>query len=211
MPVTDKYSPYRAVLQWSSSVSGEDYVTANLPEQWSLDFSSNWDAPWAQGVISNDAAKLALRSMGLSTTTKELTSQVWQSSEPVNVTIPFIFVARESAYDDVIVPCYKLSGLTLPTEGSSGLLNAPGPNVDIVTTENFYRLDINGGERISLHIGSNIVLSSVVVTTVNVEFDTMLDIHGYPVKAKADVTIRTHTTPMRNAPEFASMFGIRGK
>jgi len=207
MPV---YAPYRAILQWSTSEGVDDYVVANLPETWSFAFTANWDAPWADGIINSDAFKHGAHAFGVATTTQELTSQIWNSSNSVDVTLPFIFVSRTSAYDDVVIPAYKVAGLTLPTETASSSLSAPGPHLQIKSNDNtWFAVDTQGGEHLSLHIGTKFVLESVVVTNVNVEFDTMLDKDGYPVKAKVDVSIRTHTTPVRNKGGFRGMFGIK--
>jgi len=211
MPNTKNNSPYKAILQWGGGSSGDQHVSANLPESWSFGFASQWDAPWAEGLISNDTLKTALHAGGMATTSQVLTSQVWQSSNPVEISIPFIFVAKTDAYTDVMLPCHKLAGLTLPTKASSSsfMLQAPGPAVGVKIAGFESTLNYEGGEHITLCIGTNIIFTSVVVTSVNVEFDTMLDVNGYPIKAKADVTVLTHQTPIRGTADFNGIFGVK--
>jgi hypothetical protein len=111
-------------------------VSANLPQEFSMDMHANYEEAFSQGLSGLLGGKAesvgkAMRLLGMQLTTKALTAQVWQGSTEVAFSLPLIFQV-ESSEDDVLIPLQKLYSLLLPTESAAGgLLEAPGPVVDL--------------------------------------------------------------------------------
>jgi hypothetical protein len=110
-------------------------VDAWLPETVGVDVNATYDAPYAQG-LGEASQKLGAfaQFIGMNLTTQALTAQIWQGGAFINFQIPFIFQAETSAEKDVMDPIKKLLRLTMPkdpTNGGGGILEAPGPHVDI--------------------------------------------------------------------------------
>lgn len=110
-------------------------VDAWLPETLNLDVNTTYEAPYAQGLGSASPGLGAFAQfIGMNLTTQALTAQIWQGGSFINFQIPFIFQAETSAEKDVMEPIKQLLRLTMPkdpTEGGGGILEAPGPHVDI--------------------------------------------------------------------------------
>ena len=106
-------------------------VEAWLPESIGLDVNAEYQAPYAQGLGQANAkvGELA-RFLGVSLTTQALTAQIWQGSGEFVFTLPFVFQA-ESSGADVMLNIKRLLSLTMPDGGSGGLLEAPGPRLDL--------------------------------------------------------------------------------
>lgn len=110
-------------------------VDAWLPETVGVDVNATYDAPYAQGVggVSERLGALA-QFIGMNLTTQALTAQIWQGGAFINFQLPFVFHAETSAEKDVMEPIKNLLRLTMPkdpTKGGGGILEAPGPHVDI--------------------------------------------------------------------------------
>jgi hypothetical protein len=108
------------------------WLEASLPDTFSFDVGSQYEAPFAQGFGGGTNISAMLRLGGLSLTNQAMTAQVWQGTSDVRFTIPFIFQADTDAIQDVVKPIKDLMRLALPKVGKTGgLLESPGPRIDL--------------------------------------------------------------------------------
>lgn len=116
-------------------------VVGNLPETFSFDVASQYEAPFSQGFRVSDTVNNGLRILGLSLTNQAMTSQIWQGTSEVQFTIPMVLQAVNNEYDDVLKPLKDLLSLALPSVAQEGgLLISPGPRI------NLEKLAQRGGE-----------------------------------------------------------------
>lgn len=98
----------------------------------SLGSKAEYDAPFKQGLLELlDSPKIesAIRLMGIRTVTQSMTSQIWQGSSHMGMSLNLLFIAQTDAAKEVIAPIKQLLGLTLPSVSDSRFLSAPGPRV----------------------------------------------------------------------------------
>lgn len=128
-----KAERYKVLIQ---SIHGDRQniaIKGWLPEEVTFDISSQYEAPFSQGLnqMVPGFGQMA-RAFGVNLVTQAMTSQVWQGSSEINISIPLIFQAETNAYLDVIKPIKDLLKLTMPKDlAIGGLLEAPGPHIDI--------------------------------------------------------------------------------
>lgn len=123
-------------------------MTAQLPDTWQFDISSEYSAPYAEGLTEGIPSMLApgLKAAGVSLTTQVLTAQLWKGSSEITFTLPLVFQAEYDSDREIMKPLLELMALTLPrdSQGGGGMLSAPGPHFDLVdTTAN---PDLNSGK-----------------------------------------------------------------
>ena len=119
---------------------GAVQVVASLDgaQQLSLSAGSRYDAPFDQGLaelVGGETAGTIARLFGIRTVTKSMTSQVWQGSEHLCLTINLLFIAEEDAMTEVIQPIKSLMSLAMPSVDTDKFLSAPGPRVRFKTPE----------------------------------------------------------------------------
>ena len=188
---------YIAVL----TVSGEGGMSytfeTSVEETLSLSIGAQWAAPFenvlseaAQTAGSKNASvgkamgwgSLAMKGMGLSGKAKITSVQVWQSSDPFAVTIPFTFIAVNSAKTDVLDKVKALLKMVAPSETAGTLLVAPGPTLLGAAI---------GGVNINLKIGEYLELEPCIIDDVQVQFDNVIGEEGIPLRAKVTVSIKS--------------------
>lgn len=124
-------SPYSILVQCNDKNIS---VRGWLPEEVMFDISTQYEAPYAQGLNGAIPGGNLLRALGVSLTTQAMTAQVWQGSAEVNFSLPIVFQAESSGYGDVIRPIKDLLKLTMPKDsaaGGGGLFEAPGPRINV--------------------------------------------------------------------------------
>lgn len=113
-------------------------MIAQLPDTWQFDISSEYSAPYAEGLTEGVPSMLApgLKAAGISLTTQVLTAQLWKGSSEINFTLPLVFQAENDPDREIMKPLLELMYLTLPrdSQGGGGMLSAPGPHFDLVDT-----------------------------------------------------------------------------
>jgi hypothetical protein len=133
----NKNHPYRILIQQNKYGTGTEdrlvQIEGWLPEEITFDVSAQYEAPYAQGLNQSLPVIGQLsRALGVNLTTQAMTAQVWQGSTDINFQIPIVFQAETDAYRDVIEPVLNLLKLTMPIDSvGGGLLEAPGPHIDI--------------------------------------------------------------------------------
>lgn len=119
-------------------------VEGYLPQQFEISANSEYDAPYAEGIMGNFGArgKLLAQAFLGKLTTQAMSFQFWSGSTPMELSLPITFVARHNTIEDVRTPIVKLLKLTLPSaagfdtalgiQGDSDiyrLLQPPGPKI----------------------------------------------------------------------------------
>jgi len=106
--------------------AGVLYVSAHLPEEFEISVSSDYDTPFAEGVLRDrERLKLGARLLGVGTTTQIMSLQVWQGSAPIDLNIPIHFLLDSDPETDILRPIRDLMSLSLPS--TFGLLNGATP------------------------------------------------------------------------------------
>lgn len=123
-------------------------VEAWLPETIGMDVNATYEAPFVQGLgalSGMEGLSSLARFLGMSLTTQSLTAQIWQGGAFIEFTIPFVFQAETSAAQDVILPIQRLLSLMMPKDPTGGgLLEAPGPRIDLTKLAANAREELKG-------------------------------------------------------------------
>jgi len=176
----------------------ESHIYAFLQEKFVFNVSSEWtDSGVVGGIpaIANDISQILTGQTLLNTLT---TRRKWRGSSPVSLQVKLRFEAFEDVKKEVILPCYKLQALTLPdgakTEHGEWFLRPPGPNPFWMpqlnaSTAGFERF--GKGDAISITIGGFIKFVSVVVSSVEITYESRMSKDG-PVGAEAVVNFQTY-------------------
>lgn len=107
-------------------------VIAPLPDTFAFDVSSQYQAPFAQGISVSDTVQNGLRLVGMSLTNQAMTAQVWQGTSDIQFTIPIVLQAEEDEGKEIVEPLKNLYRLTLPrVDQEGGLFRSPGPQLDL--------------------------------------------------------------------------------
>ncbi len=195
---------YRVVL----TVSGDGGLSTNfetsIDETLAVSLSSQWAAPFenllgdaVSGMLSRGGT-LAGRVGGMISAGsiltghqlrfKPATARVWQTSSPMELTIPFTFVAINDPVRDVKQKAVDLLKLCAPSQDNTMMISAPGPVLmDQLSSEGTGRI-------ISLEIGRFITLSPCIVENVQVQFENVIGEMGIPLRAKVNVDIKSWYT-----------------
>lgn len=177
------------VVTLSRTTPSEVHIEANIPETFSFGVQSNYDAvlPTSiRDVVNGGIANAASAAFKFNRVLQALSQQIWQSSSPIEISLPLLFDAKEDAKKEVRDPIVKLMAMCLPYKASKGdvALTPPGP---VLSKPDFGRL--------SLRIGRFFYIHSVVLVDANPTFDTRLNAQGIPISATCDITVRTINTP----------------
>jgi len=190
-------------------------VNGILPETFEFSITSEYDTPYASGLVDNEMAKNALRAFGVSTTTQAQTAQTWQGSSPIDITIPMMFMADSDPIREVKEPILNLLKLATAralegdTLGSARVLVSPGPKrtlsinnergeTTLVSKAQSLVKSYKLNDQIRLDIGNAWTFKSVVITNVSNTYDTIFDVDGNPLKASVNVSFRTYFTPLQD-------------
>lgn len=175
---------------------GSNTFESSVEETLAINMGSQWTAPFEN--ILGDLAKagataagvpgkltggydLTSKAFGVQVKRRETSAQVWQSSDPMQLTIPFTFVAVTSARRDVRDKVVSMLKLAAPSQEGL-LLKAPGPTIIGSAVS---------GRSITLHIGTYVVLEKCIITDVQVQFDNVIGVEGIPLRAKVNVGIKS--------------------
>lgn len=171
-------------------------ITATLPEEIALSVQSEYEARYANFL--NERMPLlgnfqALAGAGVYF--QALTSQLWISSDPLEISLTLLFDAVDDAGQEVTSQVSKLQSWVMPTmsETEDFILYSPGPTP----------LNPEDG-RVVVSIGRFLTLNSAIIPSVNATYKVMPDENGQFISATADVTFRTFLTPHQK--EFLAYF-----
>lgn len=178
-------------------------VVARVPEEVSIQLSSEWDTPLLQGGSGGFLEVGFQELLGKSTKTQFASAQVWSGSSPIDITLPLEFYADQNPKTEVIDPIVRLAKMALPRKSgkgnNQGLFTPPGPRIFGLKNGS------SGNDQISIDIGNFLNFKKVIITAVNPTFVTRdLTKNGLPLKATCEVTFRSMFS--LTGDEFAGMF-----
>lgn len=178
-------------------------ISGTLDETFSIRLGSQWDSPYNKSMrdmVGQSSSSIAqnigsamdiLKNLtGIETRSRSASAQVWVSSDAINFSLPFTFVAMKDANVEIRERCSNLLKLVAPTQISGGLmLKAPGPTLggQIVGAAGG-----NSGRRISLFMGNFMMLDNCIITGVDIAYDSRLEKNGIPISAKVQVDIQSY-------------------
>lgn len=172
----------------------EEDITLSLNSQFGDLVSGG--APNAIGALGGMVRDLT--GFGFSGQFKQLGFQIWQKTDPLQVSITLGFNMKTNAYDDVVRPTKALVKLPLPDDGAAGDnglgLIPPGPSILEAFGENN---QTQSGKNIHCRIGF-VRLPGIIVTGAEPTFSKETDQNGYPIYAKVRLDIRTVFTATTN-------------
>ena len=216
-PTTGFNKNYMVYLHGRDEANEVVSVYASIPEQFNMHLASDWASLLSSAHISQlvgaalpgraanvaiGAASLAKDLFAYTDVMPSLTHLVWQSTSPINITIPFQFNAIEDEEIDVINPMVTLGKLVLPSFTKANILRVPGPTL--------LKSDKHGSPyKISLRLGTGIKLPDVIITSVSLTFDSMFTKSGKAISAQADVSIST--SRIYTKTDLEKMFNLNPK
>jgi hypothetical protein len=124
------------VLIAGLKLGGEDYTGA-LAEDYTISLTSEFrrladdfqnEVTQAIDIAGATVKSLSGGKIGFSSQFKQLTTQVWDHTEPANVSIGVTFDRKSNAENDIMQIVRDLCSLPLPGEGAGGNLIPPGPS-----------------------------------------------------------------------------------
>ena len=107
-------------------------VKAPMPEAFTFDTASQYDAPFTQGLTGNAIIDTLMKiGTGARLINQNMTAQIWQGSAETELGLQLEFHAEADPHLEVRAPIISLMELTTPdTLGADGFLVSPGPKID---------------------------------------------------------------------------------
>jgi hypothetical protein len=106
----------------------EDYTISLTSEFRKLADDFQNEVTEAIDVLGATIKSFSRGKVGFSSQFKQLSTQVWSSTEPANVSIGVTFDRKSNAEKDIMEIVKDLCSLPLPGEGAGGNLIPPGPS-----------------------------------------------------------------------------------
>lgn len=185
-----------------------------VPETFQIAVTSQFSQPFGQGISNSTAGQATKAWMGRALTSQSMTAQVWEGSQPIEITLEIEFVAETDPKKEVLEPIKKLLKMTMPSKDGSNLLRPPGPKYsDIVDWKAFLDPSRPTGKSgvegsISIAIGKFVYFDNVVIESVNSTFHSMMHSSGIPLRATVAVTFKTFFVPV--SEDLDAMFPAGG-
>ena len=201
---------YALYLQGQDEEGTEVKILAAMPEQLGIHITADWQSLLSQSDASSNIGGLSSRLGNLAGASasiiKALTGQtdtllipqIWHSSSPVDLSIPFQFNAVLNARQEVMDQLETLLKLVSPSLNSLHTLRAPGPTLNV----GFRNLT---KYHLTLHYGQTYTFDNIIVTGVSANPDSMFTVSGEILSCQVDVSIRT-TTVLTKA-DISKIFG----
>jgi hypothetical protein len=192
-------------------------IIAVMQEKFRLSASSDWEPfiPFANdGGFVNEAFQLAT---GRSLVTRFASRRIWKGTTPLKFNFNLKFEAYEDAFKEVVAPVTALLAAVLPSqgekkswdffglqgEGSIPLLIPPGPDPFGRGMNEKNRSNIAGfgggglknvgeSDYISVTVGNHFIFENLIIHTPSVEYDSKLDVRGYPISAEVHLELETY-------------------
>jgi hypothetical protein len=172
------------------NLNGEDYTGA-LAEDYTISLTSEFRrlADDFQNEVTQaiDVAGATVKSLsggktGFSSQFKQLTTQVWDHTEPAQVSIGVTFDRISNAEKDIMQIVRDLCSLPLPGEGEKGNLIPPGPSpIEGIGLE---ALSGGGAEITDVYIDftiGNMKFNRYLLIKAEPTFNKYTDDSGYPI------------------------------
>jgi hypothetical protein len=213
-----KVSAYKKVTisKYGSGNKGES-VTGSIPmileEDVTLNLESNFE-PYTQGFDSKIVNALGSASRdifgwGFSGSFEATGFQVWKSTAPISLNLPFTFhvgiAGLNDAYLEVYRPMIELCKLPLPTASLLGNMIPPGPSPVALLNG---RSGTQFGNILSLRIANILSISNVVVKRAEPTWSNEFDNKGYPIWGKVSLEIESVLSASVQLIDFANAEAI---
>lgn len=177
-------------------------ISANLPERFHMEMSSNWTMPFdgatagsaagsaaqflgaggASQMIGN-AVDAGLGAAGVGQKLKDQMIQVWESSSPLEMNFDLIFYAHSNTEREIKERHLALLKLCAPSLlAGTQVLEAPGPKYIDATAK---------GRQINVFVGNYIQLTNVIVRSVGSDLVSLFDDNGIPIGMSVNLSIAT--------------------
>jgi hypothetical protein len=188
---------------------GEDYTGA-LAEDYTISLSSEFRrlADDFQNEVTQaiDIAGATVKSfsggkIGFSSQFKQLTTQVWDSTEPANVAIGITFDRKSNAEKDIMQIVRDLCSLPLPGEGEGGNLIPPGPSPieGIGLDQVFSGTAATTDKYVNFTIG-NMKFNRYLIVKAEPTFNKYTDDSGYPISVTINLDFISMWAATKNTP-----------
>jgi hypothetical protein len=106
-------------------------VRGHLPETISIDTQSDYDTPFAEGLIPHRRIQLVAQLAGWSPTVQAMTAHFWKGSSPIDIQLPLTLIAEKSG-DEITQQILRLKVMQMPSVSpGTGFLRAPGPKLKL--------------------------------------------------------------------------------
>lgn len=179
-------------------------ISANLPERFHMEMSSNWTMPF-EGMTAGSAAGSAAQFLGAGAASQTIGNavdtglgaagigqklksqmlQVWESSSPLEMNFDLIFYAHSNTETEIKQRHLALLKLCAPSSlVGSEVLEAPGPKVIEGATS-------NSGRQINVFVGNYIQLTNVIVRSVGSDIVSLFDDNGLPIGMSINISVCT--------------------
>jgi hypothetical protein len=131
-------------------------VTAPIPEDVMFDVESTYEMKLPQGPDKGILGS-AMAALGMRLTVQALTAQLWSGSTTGDLSINLEFHTESDPVADVRTPIVNLMKLVTPsTNSSSGILQSPGPQLDLKQLLQIAKDAASQGASIFSTIGSGV-------------------------------------------------------
>ena len=106
-------------------------VICHLPEELNLDTQSEYDTPFADGLINDRRVQTIMQLAGWSPTVQAMTAHFWRGSAPIEINLPLVIYAT-NGYANITGEVLKLKSLQLPrVDPVTKFLRPPGPRMKL--------------------------------------------------------------------------------
>ena len=171
-----------------------------LPANYQFNLATHFDNPLNQplanyagmagntvGMAASTAATAAQMVDGQSTINKWMSGAVWTGGSLFQIAVPFVIQAFSDTREEVVKVMRDMLKLVAPSEGTGGMLLAPGPNMASAVGST------TRGDDITIRIGKFFVMRPCVIESVTCDFDTQMDAEGEaPISATITVNAMSY-------------------
>jgi hypothetical protein len=162
----------------------EDYTISLTSEFRSLADDFQNEVTQAIDVAGATVKSISGGKIGFSSQFKQLSTQVWDHTEPAGVSIGVTFDRKSNAEKDIMQLVRNVCSLPLPKEGPGGNLTPPGPSpiegigLDLLRKKSSE--EVAGDTYVNFSIG-NMKFNRYLLTKAEPTFNKFTDDSGYPI------------------------------
>lgn len=184
---------------------GGTNIVAYMPSDFMYDAESQYEAPFAQGLLGNGMISNVAAAFGLRMVTPSMTGEIWKGAVSTGLSLKLEFFAETDAKADVRDKIVALMKLATPGVSKDlGLLTSPGPQLTIAGAQGALADSLAGYSKIAKATGAdslsalvNSLSKFVAPAAVNIGGPT-LDTPTANIKGMIDTG--TQCTTFDNAP-----------
>ncbi len=132
-------------------------ITAPIPESVSFDVSAAYETLLPQSFTKNGLINGAAAMMGMKLAVQSMTAQLWTGSTTGDLSFNLEFYTETDPDADVRTPVLNLMKLVVPTINKYGLMQSPGPQLDLTALGSVLGDTITSGVNSVSAVSSGIV------------------------------------------------------